>query len=199
MLGDLQTGDIAINAGSWPGHVMMVYEGGGLESAKTKIIHGQNSGNFHIDDQLGQKGHIVTHLVDTGTWVFRPPWDKLGGNAETRRDELKKVAGGIAKSAKYGLYRAVRLFLGSSEFGADARTRLQKYRERRTNFMLGSAPKFVSTITCAEAVILAYQITFKDDEAPFFIKKDAAHTMPRTLRDYLADPASGWTVVSKGY
>jgi hypothetical protein len=193
---DLQTGDIAINAASWPGHVMMVYEGGHTESANTKIIHGQATGNFHIDNQVGQKGHIITHLVDAPTWVFRPPWDQLGANADTKRNELKSIAGAIAKSATYGIYRAVRLFVGSSEFGKDARARLQKYRDRRVNFLAGHADKFVTTITCAEAVILSYQITFNETDNPFFILKDAAHTMPRTLRDWLRD--HNWTVVQQG-
>jgi len=44
-------------------------------------------------------------------------------------------------------------------------------------------------------VILAYQIIFSEQDKPFFINKDAAHTMPGTLKDWLE---ANWETVSRG-
>jgi hypothetical protein len=92
-----------------------------------------------------------------------------------------------------GKGRAVRLFLGSSEFGSDAVKRLAKYRDRMLDYRPGG--KLISTITCSEAVIISYQLTFFSKLAPFFILKDAAHTMPSTLKDWLE---LNWETVKKG-
>src|SRR6185436_16953089 len=108
-------------------------------------------------------------------WHFKP---KLFSSDNKGR--LKEVASAIQKSAKYGLYRAVRLFVGSSTFGDDAKKRLDKYRKR----LVKGGDKLVTTITCVEAVVLCFQLTF-DESSPYFIQKDAAHTMPRTLAQYL--------------
>ena len=192
-----QTGDIAINT-SWPGHVMMVLEEHQNEN-KILIIHGQKSGNFHIQSQQYESGnnHAIGYLIDAPTWVFRPPWERYtAAQIVSKKRELNEIARAIARSAKYGVYRAVRLFAGSSEYGPDARSRLAKYHMRKAEFLAGGNGKFVSTISCAEAVILCYQLTFfGTEQSPLFIKKDAAHTMPNTLKDYLE---RNWSTVKRG-
>jgi hypothetical protein len=45
----------------------LVYEGGSSSSSKTKIIHGQSAGNFHIDDQVSDKNGMIGYLVDAPT------------------------------------------------------------------------------------------------------------------------------------
>jgi hypothetical protein len=52
----------------------------------------------------------------------------------------------------------------------------------------------VTKITCSEAVILCYQLSFAES-SPYFIQKDAAHTLPRTLAEYLKTAVAGWTMV----
>jgi hypothetical protein len=66
----------------------------------------------------------------------------------------------------------------------------------KSGVLAGGAPgKFVTKVSCAEAVILAYQIIFSEQDKPFFINKDAAHTMPGTLKDWLE---ANWETVSRG-
>jgi hypothetical protein len=191
----LETGDIAINT-KWPGHVMLVLEGH-ANGDKVQIVHGTNSGNFKITSNMALDGGMVSYLVRNETWVFRPPWELYGVHAEYKKRELQQIAKAMARSAKYGKYRAVRLFLGDSNFGPDARARLVKYHQRKQAFIAGGSDKFVSTITCAESVILCYQLTFYETQkAPFFILKDAAHTMPVTLKEWLE--GNGWTTVQRG-
>lgn len=98
----------------------------------------------------------------------------------------------ISKSAKYGACRAVRLFMGNSDFGDNARQRLAKYAQR----LKDGGNKLVTTITCVEAVVLCHQLTL-DISSPQFIRKDAAHTMPRTLAKYLTESPGGWKMVAK--
>jgi hypothetical protein len=75
---------------------------------------------------------------------------------------------------------------------AGAKQRLAKYSQR----LKDGGDKLVSTITCVEAVVLCYQLTL-DQNAPQFVKKDAAHTMPRTLAKYLTESPHGWKLVNK--
>ena len=193
----LETGDIGINAADWPGHVMMCYSGGSDTSDQTIIIHANASKNFHKAPQQYSVNNALGYLLDSSsTWIFRPPWEKIGNQqAHRKKEELKAIADAISRSSMYGKYRAVRLQLGDSSFGGDARARLAKYRLRKAQFLAGASAKFVSTVTCAEAVILSYQLTFGELDAPFFIHKDAAHTMPRTLKDWLK---SNWKTISAG-
>jgi hypothetical protein len=178
---DYETGDIAINPSS-PGHAMMVYQGGNY--AKTKIVHAQWSNDFHIQGNQVQEGGNISYLIDNGTQVFRPPWRATDDKAAKQR-KLQQVAEAIRDHASYGLYRAFRLFTGSSFFGDGARRRLRKYKERwDAGFYTKGGPKFVTTVTCSEAVILCYQLTFAESD-PQFIKLDAAHTMPNTLAEWL--------------
>jgi len=186
-----EVGDVVVFAGT-PGHVGMVYTDG--DAWYAHCIHATHKLGFHL-------GNL---RMDPGDAVFRAPWDRLD---ETRREEkkekLKLVADSIANTATYGMYRASRLLLGKSEFGTGARGRLQKYIGRcqdkiSSSTAMGEGDKFVSTVTCAEAVILCYQITFYElretigVRGVFFIRKDAAHTMPKTLKKWLA---VNWTEV----
>lgn len=193
-----QIGDIGISLNEWPGHVMMCYSGGDEYSDKTIIIHANNANNFHKVTQMFERDGSIGYMFDSDRhWIFRPPWGHLAPElAAQRMRELQAVADAIAHSATYGGYRAFRLFVGDSSFGAGARERLEKYKGRRALVLAGGAPgKFVTKVSCAEAVILAYQIIFSEQDKPFFINKDAAHTMPGTLKDWLE---ANWETVSRG-
>lgn len=185
----IETGDIIYMDGGPFGHIGMAYD------AKT-VIHAQFKGNFHKDPDEQMDGCRISYLSDgAATKVFRPPWDKCL-DAAARKAELQRVADAIAVGATYGVYRAVRLLLGSSSFGPDAFARLTKYRERY-NASKGTPARFaeagrevIKTVTCSEAVIITYQLAFPLGEKPFFIGIDAAHTMPKTLRTWLG--VNGW-------
>lgn len=172
------TGDIIVNnAGVW-GHVAMCFDEENADGVgAVTFIHGTNKGNFSIDDKVK-----VVDEVKMNYWHFKPKNFTVDNKAR-----IKEVAGAIQRSAKYGLYRAVRVLLGSGTFGKDAKKRLEKYKKR----LAAGGDKLVTTITCAEAVILCYQITF-EESSPYFIQRDAAHTLPRTLAEYLKKSPAGW-------
>ena len=177
-----KTGDIIINNAGAFGHVLMCMgeeDDDGI--GEVTFIHGTNQGNFSIgertlvDEQKANYWHFTAKSPDA-----------------VHKARLKEVAVAISKSAKYGKYRAVRLLLGDSDFGAGAKQRLAKYRKR----LKDGGNKLVTTITCVEAVVLCYQLTLAES-APQFINKDAAHTMPRTLAKYLSESPDGWKLVNK--
>ncbi|UPY37350.1 hypothetical protein [Sediminicoccus sp. KRV36] len=194
---EIETGDV-LYFSSGVGHIGMAY-------SASHIIHAQMSGDFHksSNDQFDQKkGVALPSMSNTpGTLVFRPPWGTLSAAEVTaRKEELQRVADAIAAGATYGAYRAIRLLIGSSEFGPEAFGRLQKYRDRYLankgtpeNFKV-KGKEVIKTVTCSEAVIITYQLTFPLREKPFFIGLDGAHAMPGTLRDWLR--ASPWTLVT---
>jgi hypothetical protein len=172
------TGDIIVNNAGAFGHVAMCFDEEDADGVgAVTFIHGTNKGNFSIDEKVK-----VIDEVKSNFWHFKPKNFTADNKAK-----IKEVAGAIQRSAKYGLYRAVRLFVGSSAFGKDARKRLDKYKER----LAQGGKKLVTTITCVEAVVLCYQLTF-DESSAYFIQKDAAHTMPRTLAEYLKASPAGW-------
>jgi hypothetical protein len=178
-----EVGDIAIRT-AWTGHVAMVYQSGNDNTAR--IIHARRSTNFHIEPnrQVSDDGSRIDYLLDGYDKLYRPPWGSDSDKRQKQR-KLQEVAEAIKDRATYGIYRMFRLCLGSSAFGDDARARLAKYRQRLANIgtTIGEDP-LVDTITCAEAVILCYQLTFNVGD-PQFIELDAAHSMPRTLADWL--------------
>lgn len=175
-----KTGDIIVkNAGVF-GHVLMCYveeDDNGI--GNVDFIHGTNSGNFDYCSKL------AIEEEKENFWHFRPI-----DISDTDKTNIKTIADKIKRSSKYGCYRAFRLGFGDSEFGKGAKARLAKYKERNSS----DGDKFVSTITCVEAVVLCYQLAFQEN-AKQFIQKDAAHTMPRTLASYLKGTPSGWQVV----
>ena len=174
-------GDIVINNAGAFGHVLMCY---GEENddgvGAVTFIHGTNSGNFSVVEKV-----TAVNEVKNDFWHFSPKG--LGAGDKQR---LIEVADAIKKTAKYGKYRAVRLLLGDSGFGPQAQSRLNKYRTR----LKQGGDKLVSTITCSEAIVLCYQLSF-DNTSPLFIGKDAAHVMPRTLAKYLRENPRGWTML----
>jgi hypothetical protein len=88
---------------------MMVYEGHDIVD-KVSIIHGTNSGNFHISKNMTEDAqHRIGYLVDTPTWVFRPPWQNLGHGAAIKKRELQANAKKVSESAKYGKAQIVGL------------------------------------------------------------------------------------------
>lgn len=191
-MANLETGDIIYMDGGSFGHIGMAYD-------RDTVIHAQFKGDFHKDPVQQQEGGRISYLTDGAqTKVFRPPWNSCP-DAAARKAELQRVADAIALGATYGVYRAVRLLLGSSSFGPDAFKRLMKYRERY-NASKGTPARFaedgrevIKTVTCSEAVIITYQLAFPLGEKPFFIGLDAAHAMPKTLRTWLG--ANGWQAV----
>ncbi|MDB5308034.1 MAG: hypothetical protein JWO38_2236 [Gemmataceae bacterium] len=178
----IATGDIFYWT-SGPGHIGMAYD-------DKNVIHAQMKGNFHVDtDQQNNNGQM-SYLSDTaGMQIFRPPWEKLGAGADAKKAELRRVAELISRRTEYGAYRAIRLFLGDSSFGPGAATRLQKYRDR----LLAGTQPIIKTVTCSEAVIITYQLSFPLSEAPFFIRLDGAHAMPGTLATWLR--TNGWATI----
>ncbi|MDB5414103.1 MAG: hypothetical protein JWR10_2438 [Rubritepida sp.] len=188
----IETGDILYMPGG-AGHIGMAYDN------KT-IIHAQFFGNFHKEPNQKDKGGVLSYMASgAGILVFRPPWAKCP-DAAARKATLQRVSDAISVGAVYGAYRAVRLLLGSSAFGPDAFTRLMKYRERYeankgTPALFAQAGnEVIKNVTCSEAVIVTYQLTFPLHEEQFFVRLDAAHAMPSTLKTWL--PANGWTLVA---
>src|SRR5258708_6142112 len=115
------TGDIIVNNAGAFGHVAMCYDEEDADGVgAVTFIHGTNKGNFSIDEKVK-----VIDEVALNFWHFKPK----NFSAENKV-KLKEVASAIQKSAKYGLYRAVRLFVGSSTFGKDAKKRLEKNKKR---------------------------------------------------------------------
>lgn len=177
-----QTGDIIIFKSGF-GHVAMCFEPGS-NNEKTTFIHAKSTGNFHITEhqQINDDGSIA-YMVDKNYWQFR-----LININDADKVKLKKAATAVSQKAKYGIGRAIRLAVGNSSFDDGARKRLAKYQIR---FEEANPEKLITTITCSEAIIICYQLTF-NEAAPQFIKKDAAHTMPRTLAQYLAGNKESW-------
>lgn len=169
----LETGDIMIFSKGF-GHVALAYD-------SKRAVHGQYKGNFHLEDLQTEKGGVIGHFA-SGSKVYKFPWDKYGAATKAAyQARIQNAANVIMQSSKYGIYRAIRLKLGSSNYGPSAYGRLMKYRER----MAKGGNKVVSTITCSEAAILSMQLTFLENGGPGFIKLDGAHTMPATLGKYL--------------
>lgn len=192
----IDTGDILYMESFGTGHMGMALDAG-------NIIHAQNKGNFHRDmnDRYDAKKQKPLPSLSNmpGTRVFRAPWDRCV-DAPARKAELLRVSDAISRGAEYGKYRAVRVLLGAGGFGPDAYKRFMKYRQRYEankgtpdNFALPDQ-EVVKTVTCAEAVMITYQLTFPMGERPFFINLDAAHTMPRDLRDWFRP--NGWTEIT---
>ncbi len=179
-----ETGDIIVDK-TITGHVLMVYDEG--DDSQATVIHATGDKNFHIDPIKNGYTYKNDPIISN---TYRPPWEKINyfkGSIDIYKSELKKIAAKIKDSAKYGVYRAVRLAMGSSNFDKFAKDRLDKYESRLDN----QSEKFVSTVTCSEAVILCYQLAFKSSMIhPFFIKLDAAHAMPHTLESWLK--SNGW-------
>src|SRR5580765_5509142 len=108
------TGDIIVNNAGAFGHAAMCFDEEDADGVgAVTLIHGTNKGNFSIDEKVK-----VVDEVASNYWHFKPK--NFSSDNKTR---IKEVATAIQKSAKYGLYRAVRLFVGSSTFGKDARKR----------------------------------------------------------------------------
>jgi len=178
----IETGDI-FHWTSGAGHIGMAFD-------EKSVIHAQMKGNFHLDTDQQSSGGQMSYLSDTpGMQIYRPPWDKLGGGADAKKAELRRVAELISRRAEYGAYRAVRLLLGSSTFGPGAVTRLRKYRDR----LAANAQPIIKTVTCSEAVIITYQLAFPLSEAPFFIRLDGAHAMPGTVGTWVR--SNGWAKI----
>jgi hypothetical protein len=181
-----EVGDITI-AAAGVGHVGMFIDPG-------TIMHAQNSGGVHTDKQ-------VTTTANGGyqyftNFAYRPPWTQLGAAVKTQRQaELVRVANRMKDRVPYGVWRAIRLFVGDSKFGPGAEARLKKYWERLSLIRGDAKTLLVTKVTCVEAVVLTYQLAFYQNRVqPFFINLDAAHTMPHSLETWLL--ANQWTRVA---
>ena len=192
----IETGDLIFMDNMLFGHF-------GMAVSTTHIIHATNKGNFHVssNDSYDPKLKVQKPAIsmDSQNRVFRPPWATCV-DAPARKLELVRVAEALARGAEYGNYRAIRVFMGGGGFGPDAYQRFMKYRQRYeankgtpANFAL-PGNEVIKTLTCTEAVIVTYQLTFPMGERPFFINLDAAHTMPRDFRDWLRP--NGWLEIT---
>ena len=125
----VEVGDIVI----WlkaPGHAGMVYEVTRAgDDSTAKVIHARLSTDFAIESNTTDKDGKISHLLG-GAWIFRPPWAQCSQDKARAQLRLREFAYRIHQSAKYGIGRAVRLYIGDSTFGDEARERLGKYRLR---------------------------------------------------------------------
>lgn len=188
----IETGDLIFMDNMLFGHF-------GMAISTTHFVHANDKRNLHISSNDSYDAALSVQKpsvsMDPRNRIFRPPWAKCV-DAPARKEELVRVAQAMIPGAKYGAYRAVRVFLGAGGFGPDAYKRFMKYRERYqankgtpANFAI-PGNEVVKTVTCTEAVMIMYQLTFPLQERPFFMNLDAAHTMPRDLRDWMRP--NGW-------
>ena len=194
----LQTGDVIFMDNMLFGHF-------GMAVSTTHFVHANDKSNLHISSNDSYDPNLTVQKpavsMDPRNRVFRPPWGSMTDiQAQTRKDELVRVANAMIPGAKYGAYRAIRVFAGASGFGPDAYKRFMKYRERYeankgtpANFAI-AGNEVVKTLTCTEAVIIMYQLTCPLQERPFWMNLDAAHTMPRDFRDWLRP--NGWSQIT---
>lgn len=174
-----KTGDIIIKNDGAFGHVLMCFvEEDDNGVGDVSFVHGTNKGDFNFCNRLAIEEEKENY------WHFKP-----NNISKDNKIKIMATAEKVMTSAKYGVYRAIRLFLGNSDFGKGAKSRLDKYRWREAV----KGDKFITTITCVEAVVICYQVVFSES-SPHFIKKDGAHTMPRTLAKYLRETPGGWTM-----
>ncbi len=183
-------GDIAWMDGSKFGHV-------GIFTNANTMLHAQNSGGLHTDGHgVEQSGQIIYQTNQ----AFRPPWADLSeAEQAAAKARITAVTNRFMRQAvPYGIWRAIRLKLGSSTFGPEAKKRLDKYWARLQKPVPADrspVEKLVTKLTCVEAAILTYQLAFYESRTvPFFINLDAAHTMPRDMAKWLL--ANRWTKVS---
>jgi len=203
----LETGDIIIslNLDSWygpldPGHALMCYSGGDEGDKKTMLVHGNGVNNFHIIPQLHEKNGMYSYTYASSQhWLFRPPWHLVPGHLlDTERQRFKKIIDEMIRGTEWTKQRAFSSIWGTTTFDTAAREKLKKYKRRSQTVFNNATPPdgyIVKQITCAEAVILTYQITFEED-SPLFIKICAHHTWPRNLVSHLEElsqkQGSGW-------
>jgi hypothetical protein len=171
------------------GHIGMIHNPG-ISVDSVKIAHATKDCGFAIHENgfWNTEENKPDVRLKENYQVFRPPWQGSAGVPprgdlwiQQKRATLVETANKISKTAKYGRWRAFRLWAGKEEFGEDAAERLAKYQQRAA----AGVEKIVKTVTCVEAIVLCFQMTFTPAESPFFIRVDAAHTMPRDLRTWL--------------
>lgn len=143
-------------------------------------------------------GHEVLHATNSG--VIEGPWGngrawvyRASTLSRTQAEKIQNCAHEIKGGASYGVGRAVfKSWSGSSKFGADAFTRLMKYRERMT---VGN-DSVLKNVYCSELVVVAYQLgTGIDKASSAWIDLDGKHTLPSTLKTWLDRNATKWTCV----
>jgi hypothetical protein len=161
----LETGDIFFNSGLI-GHAAIVYD-------SNEYYHANSAKGFHsdMDPNSAKKDKIL-----------RPP-----GLGASQKEKLQNTITAISTAGyRKNMFNAA---FGSKQFGPSAKKRLDKYQER---LLKDENP--VIAVTCAEACILCYQLTFYDEpNSPFFIDLDGKHSMPANLAKWLSDHR--WTPV----
>lgn len=191
----VDTGDIVVS-GKWPGHVVLIYDSKRAVHGKGRKTSASAAADTTIDRGVTRHGGFLLEPIQqeispgrfmylTDGTVYRFPWHRYAdAEIDYYKDEIKRHADIIRKTASYGFYRAGRLQFGDSKFGSGAAKRLLKYKDRIRGTSLDEIGKAVGTITCSEAVILTMQLTFPPG-TPGFIGLDGAHTMPATLGAWL--------------
>lgn len=120
--------------------------------------------------------------------VFRAPEGTL---TQERASQLSEVMDAISGAG----YRKnfANALIGSSKPGPAMWERIGKYWEK----LQKKESPVVNAVTCAEAAILCYQLTFFCyAPTPLVIDLDAKHSMPGTLEKWLA--ANSWVAVGAG-
>lgn len=198
-----RTGDILVNTRG-PGHAAMIYRGDGdtgmmVGFTPVQIIHAQSKTHFHVS---------TYNPTWPKTWHFSPSTPLT----DEQQAMLRKVADVIKEKAEYGVGRMItRLPFTKSKWSDDAAGRVKKYGDRLDQYFMEShlemsgsgfqphsqgnkaSMKVVSKVTCAEAVLLCYQLMVRDPIMPLFPKLNARGTMPSALATYLRTNGS-WTI-----
>lgn len=160
-----------------------------IADAKKTVSHcgicvGERNGKADYVIHATSKGIKIN---DPSEWYIDSDVFRGAGLTKGEANSIEEIARKIAESAEYGKNRAIfGSWSASSSYGSGARARLQKYRDR-----LRDHQGVVKNVFCAELVVLAYQLALPENHR-LFIQKDAKHTLPKTLRDYLRQNASDW-------
>jgi hypothetical protein len=164
----LEVGDILISKKSF-GHAGIVKIS---EGTTATIIHAVNA---------GIKTESVIKFPNNAT-TYRPNNLTDGARATLVHTMNRFTLAGEERSIHYSPGRAVKNWLGRSNFDDDARKRRLKY--------LSYSSGLPKNVICSELVILCYQLAFEPG-SQFFISKDAKHTLPNSLENYLKE--SHWS------
>lgn len=149
---------------------------------------------LHRSHAVPFKGIIksdMTEFKDPGL-VFRvkPAFKTFASEAARLAIHMQS---GNTTTADFGKYSRKRLFHalpGLHYYGKGAKSRLEKY--------MGDDHQFrAKNVTCAEYVILCYQLASDNDQHAPFIQLDAKNTLPWSLESYFLSHPNEWDLVGR--
>lgn len=185
---NLLAGDILINSDKF-GHVGLAI--GNSRMRRNEPMDGPTCNSMAVI-------HATSSGIVLGNWTLKAQVFRAARLTLREALTISRIAEEIKEGATYGTSRAVfKSWSGSSSFGKDAQTRLAKYRERlRLNDAGGDKISIVKNVFCSEYVILCYQLALADTH-PLFIKLDAMHSLPSTLKNHLTKDSANWRMVGE--